>query len=118
MPKRFCKHPLCAYFAMENGYCAQHQRLAVKRSQSEYDEKKRDKDGDKFYHSKNWKATRERHLHEHQVCEICGKLPFESDLQVHHITPRAVAPERALDPSNLQALCPECHNAIEHRRGK
>ena len=41
-------------------------------------------------------------------CVRCGR-PGE---EVHHVVPRAVAPERTLDPSNLATMCRSCHHAM------
>ncbi|NOJ50438.1 HNH endonuclease signature motif containing protein [Bradyrhizobium archetypum] len=40
--------------------------------------------------------------------------PFR-ELHVHHRKPVATA--MALEPANLQVVCPECHNIIEPRTG-
>jgi 5-methylcytosine-specific restriction endonuclease McrA len=39
-------------------------------------------------------------------CEECGK---KEDLHAHHIKPKCIYPEFALDPSNAKILCKECH---------
>lgn len=42
------------------------------------------------------------------TCQDCG-LRDEEIMQVDHIVPRRVAPERYLDLTNLRSLCPNCH---------
>jgi len=39
------------------------------------------------------------------MCTVCGGI----GLEVHHIVPREVAPERTFDPENLATMCRECH---------
>jgi 5-methylcytosine-specific restriction endonuclease McrA len=57
-----------------------------------------------------WTNLRRRWLMHHPHCARCG-VPGE---EVHHIVPRAVAPMRTLDPSNLETLCKACHLATHH----
>lgn len=46
-------------------------------------------------------------------CEICNS---RSDLHAHHIKPKCLFPELALDLSNAMVLCYECHK-LKHKRG-
>ena len=67
-----------------------------------------------FYHSQQWRKARAAYLDaRHHICERCGRAASI----VHHkryITPANVGdPSITLDPSNLEALCIDCHNA-EH----
>ena len=55
-----------------------------------------------------WQKLRARFLHHHPKCRTCSKPSKHVD---HIITIRR-APERRLDWTNLQALCPECHNKL------
>lgn len=65
-----------------------------------------------IYNSRAWKLLRDQVLSEEPLCRVCrAAVPFEVD----HITPIAVAPARALDRSNLQALCPPCHSEKTRR---
>jgi HNH endonuclease len=52
--------------------------------------------------SSRWPAVRLAHLLQHPRCELCGN---ESHLEVHHVEPFHLAPERELDPANLITLC-------------
>lgn len=40
------------------------------------------------------------------MCELCGRAWSK---EVHHLIPLREAPELALDPDNVQALCKPCH---------
>lgn len=58
-----------------------------------------------------WPALRKRHLQREPVCAMCGG---SRRLEVHHIVPRHVAPEKALDPANLITLCRKDHLVHGH----
>lgn len=64
-------------------------------------------------HSKRVTSTRRWQVLRHQIlerdgwkCRCCGE---RRRLEIDHIQPVRLAPERAFDPSNLQALCGPCH---------
>lgn len=44
-------------------------------------------------------------------CRACGR---DHNLQVHHIRPFAMQPERELELSNLVTLCGRCHILVGH----
>lgn len=46
------------------------------------------------------------------VCEICGNT---NDLCAHHILPKAISPEKALDIENGVCLCKPCHYLHGHK---
>ena len=58
-----------------------------------------------------WRRLRRLWLMRHPTCARCGLAGEE----VHHVVPRATAPERTLDPSNLETLCRSCHAAAHGR---
>ena len=59
-----------------------------------------------------WKEVRKQHLSKQPYCQACGR---SSDLDVHHIEPVHVNPERELDPENLITLCSKtCHLIFGH----
>ena len=59
------------------------------------------------------KAAKYRQHFECQSCKQRGLyVPAE---EVHHVVPIEVAPERALDPSNLMCLCRSCHRLTHGR---
>ncbi len=60
-----------------------------------------------FYKSQRWLKLRFHILNKHKrKCVTCGSL---SNLQVDHILPRSIYPEKAFDENNLQVLCKECN---------
>jgi 5-methylcytosine-specific restriction endonuclease McrA len=61
-----------------------------------------------FYKSPEWRAVRLAVLIAALfACADCGG---KAD-HVHHIIERKHRPDLALEPSNLQAVCRECHNS-------
>ena len=61
--------------------------------------------------SSQWTKVRNDFIKDHNKCECCGS---KNKLQVHHVEPFCVAPERELDPTNLITLCSRCHLLIGH----
>ena len=67
----------------------------------------------KFYHSKAWSDTQKAFMtSRNYICERCGNAA----VIVHHkehLTPENITnPNVALDWSNLQALCMDCHAEV------
>jgi hypothetical protein len=65
--------------------------------------------------SGKWPALRAKWLDLHGQCAACG-YAVKSLLEVHHLHPVPLFPERELDPDNLITLCEQhgCHLAIGH----
>ena len=67
--------------------------------------------------SSKWREVREAHLKKHPECEACGRT---THLEVHHILPFSLFPDKELEPSNLLTLCENkknglnCHLFIGH----
>lgn len=65
--------------------------------------------------SGKWPAVRRRHLAEHPSCIACGTA---ENLEVHHLLPVHLFPEKELEPSNLVTLCESpshnCHLLFGH----
>jgi 5-methylcytosine-specific restriction endonuclease McrA len=68
--------------------------------------------GGKFYKTPEWRALRYKFIKRHGAkCMACGATPQEgAQIEVDHIRPRSLFPERALDINNLQILCKVCHD--------
>ncbi len=59
-----------------------------------------------------WRKLRAAHLKIEPSCAACGT---KKDLDVHHIIPVSVNPQRELDPTNLVTLCSaRCHLVFGH----
>ena len=64
------------------------------------------------YRSPKWTSIRKEHLKENNVCVACGR---DKKLEVHHIEPVHLNPDRELDLSNLITLCDDpCHFLFGH----
>lgn len=59
-----------------------------------------------------WSKVRKEHLTENNFCAACGR---DKKLEVHHIEPVHLNPDKELDPSNLITLCDDpCHLLFGH----
>lgn len=77
-----------------------------------YDKNIRNKESDKFYHSREWKSVRSLVLNENPFCVECGH-PAQ---MVDHI--KSIKDGGAkLDTNNLQSMCNKCHNIKENKEG-
>lgn len=67
--------------------------------------------------SSKWPKVRATHLKIQPNCAVCGGT---KSLEVHHMEPFHIKPEKELDPGNLITLCEaknngiNCHLAIGH----
>ncbi len=67
--------------------------------------------------SSQWPTARRKHLEIQPMCQCCGGT---KNLNVHHIEPFHINPERELDPTNLITLCEDgvggtnCHLLVGH----
>lgn len=84
------------------------------------------KKSDPFYHTTAWKRVRAAALmRDHYLCVPCleamrrgeGRKP-RAATTVHHIIPREERPDLALELSNLQSICPICHNQLHPEKGQ
>lgn len=61
--------------------------------------------------SSGWRKVRGEVVEERKKCECCQT---KQNLDVHHIEPFHLAPEKELDKKNLIVLCSKCHFLIGH----
>jgi len=61
--------------------------------------------------SSQWTSVRKEHLKKQSFCMCCGS---KTKLEVHHIEPFHINPDRELDPTNLLTLCSKCHFVFGH----
>lgn len=60
----------------------------------------------------SWQRCRRAFLQKvGRVCVCCGSI---KKIQVHHILPRHIRPDLAVNMTNLIALCRDCHFHIGH----
>jgi 5-methylcytosine-specific restriction endonuclease McrA len=87
----------------------------------EYDRRQRDPDAKRFYNSTAWRECRALKLRANPACEVCyrDRRAVVRATHVHHVEELSEVPDKALDLSNLQALCGPCHSRLHARqRGK
>lgn len=79
-----------------------------------YDNNYRDKEGIKFYNSKEWNRVKEIvKAKDKGLCRLCLiKNEINYYNIVHHIEERAERKDLALDINNLICLCSSCHNTV------
>ena len=53
-----------------------------------------------------------------RVNNKCEKCESKENLQAHHVNPKALFPEQALDPLNGVCLCKECHKEVHSETGQ
>lgn len=75
---------------------------------------------DDFYRSKAWKLLRVEALErDHYLCQECKKRGVVTPAAtVHHVQPLRVDSAKALQLSNLEAVCAACHNEIHRERAQ
>ena len=65
--------------------------------------------------SNHWRTVRNAFIKKNPACAYCSGF---LDLQVHHVQPFHIKPEKELDPDNLITLCEHaginCHLKIGH----
>ena len=66
--------------------------------------------------SNKWGKVRKEHLKSNFCCKVCGN---KKKLEVHHLLPFHLCPEKELDPTNLITLCESrksvnCHLLFGH----
>jgi 5-methylcytosine-specific restriction endonuclease McrA len=72
----------------------------------------RQKDDLSVARSSDWPKVRKEHLKTQPFCQACGTI---KDLEVHHIEPVHLVPQKELDVNNLITLCgSRCHLLFGH----
>jgi len=67
--------------------------------------------------SSKWRKVRKEHLKNNPRCAICNS---KKKIEVHHIIPFHIAPDKELDMDNLMTLCENkkyginCHLLVGH----
>ncbi len=66
------------------------------------------------YLEERWREFEKKFWEKHpneKYCHICGST---KKIELHHIIPRHIAPDKILDESNLLPLCHCCHFKFAH----
>ena len=91
---RFCKKPGCPNL-VSTGFCTDHEKKVVRP----------EKIADPFYVSVALRRFREWFISKYPLCVDCGK----PGRIVHHKKSLKEHPELALDESNAETVCFQCH---------
>lgn len=105
-----------------NPYCDQHADLYKefvkpkptyqrKQSQRQYNRFKRDKEANRFYHTKAWSSLSYGLKQQAMfTCQCCGHTSIKTGyLVVDHVIPRRIDKRKQLDRDNLWVICKRCH---------
>jgi len=66
----------------------------------------------RLYDSVTWRRMRERQLAKHPLCSMCLSRGLTVQATVaDHIIPHHEDRKLFFDPTNLQSLCPQCHDS-------
>ncbi|RMC47724.1 HNH endonuclease [Lactobacillus sp. ESL0225] len=133
-----CSYPKCnAKINNDNHFCSKHWKVISKEykdiknktkkrpsnrarqlaSQKDYNNTKRDKQANRFYHTQQWQRARnyvlQRDLY---ACQVCGNNYQVNRLTADHITPRRYCGDinRQLAPNNLWTLCNRCNGIKQY----
>lgn len=75
----------------------------------------------KVYNTTQWRKLRQSYLMKHPLCEKCLESnKITPAVEIHHITPISTGKDDlemkdlGFNPSNLMALCEECHHKIHN----
>ena len=102
-------------------YCKRHGASRVAKRPVKYSKRTNPNPPKKnpFYNTIAWIRLSKITLDDNPQCESCkrmGKVVMAD--HVDHILSIGVAPDRRLDPSNLQSLCRACHRGKTHKEYK
>lgn len=103
--ERSCRAYLCPNTtANKNGYCDDHQALALRDIDRRESASKRGYD-------KHWNKFRVKYLQDNPLCVDCLKdKTLTPATEVHHIRKLHDYPTLKYERSNLMALCHRCHS--------
>lgn len=104
--ERPCRAHLCPNTTSnKNGYCEEHQALALRDIDRRQSASKRGYD-------QRWNKFRHKYLQDNPLCVDCisNGTPPTPATDVHHIKKLRDYPELKYNKDNLMALCHECHS--------
>ena len=111
-PYRICASPTCRALVREGtgSRCPRHE-AAAQAARRAYDRARGTDPFRMFYSTPEWRIFRALVLAAHPQCVNCGAVATDVD----HLGTVREAPERALDPTNVQARCHRHHSACTSR---
>lgn len=104
-----------------DGYCEEHKHIAEEKKQERnnfYNKNRQDKIYVSFYKTKAWVTIQSLvRIRDNGLCVQCraeGRTTFAD--MVHHKEPLKKRWDLRLTMTNLESLCNQCHNGIDHRK--
>lgn len=121
MPMRKCAVASCRNkVEIPETYCEEHKDQSSKDYNKHVRYNQDNEKYSRFYASTQWRNVRKHKLMTNPMCEICeseGRMT-RADM-VHHYKHELREPivgwEHRLDLDNLQSVCYDCHNRIDHK---
>ncbi|WP_283718930.1 HNH endonuclease [Clostridium perfringens] len=122
MAKKICNHSGCNnLIKLNETYCSEHSFSNIKAKHKSYKVRRKDKDEQAFYNSKEWHVVRFNIItRDLGLCKVClSKNRIKVADVVHHIIELKESRELGLRTSNLLSLCNSCHQEIhvKYRKG-
>ncbi|MDM0459710.1 HNH endonuclease [Clostridium perfringens] len=122
MPKKVCNYSGCDnLIGFNETYCSKHRVESNKDRHKNYKVRRKDKDEQAFYNSKEWHIVRTNIIaRDLGLCKVClSKNRIRVADVVHHIIELKESRELGLRTSNLLSLCNSCHQEIhaKYRKG-
>lgn len=122
MPKKVCNYSGCNNLVnMNETCCSEHRVESDKKRHKCYKVRRKDKEEQAFYNSKEWHIVRTNIIaRDLGLCKVClSKNRIRVADVVHHIIELKESRELGLRTSNLLSLCNSCHQEIhsKYRKG-
>jgi len=104
-----CRYTLCPALLDKPGYCDKH--ASERYNKHEEHDKNRATSTQRGY-GYRWQKAREAYLKNNPLCVQCERDGRVNDreLEIDHIVPINIAPDRQYDLNNWQVLCKSCHS--------
>jgi hypothetical protein len=109
-----CREPGCFKASIRgSAYCEGHQRTNSAQAQDRW--RKATDEISKWYHRAPWPAFKRKILNDNIVCQRLydGVQCRNRSKLVHHLVSPRVLPALFVDPTNVVALCENCHPTSE-----
>lgn len=123
-PPKPCRHPGCAEYGTQGGFCAQHRAAQWRAVDERASNNPALAMARRIRSSAQWKRANAVFAARHPLCcdpfGIHGQHNPTLGTQTHHVEPLSKRPDLAFVESNLRRLCDYCHTRVEfmERNGK
>lgn len=121
MPKKVCNYSGCTnLISINETYCSKHRLESNKERHKCYKVRRKDKEEQAFYNSKEWRIVRGFVINrDNGLCKLClSKKRIRVADVVHHVIELKERRELGLETGNLLSLCNSCHQEIHSKYNK